>query len=105
MAEEISTVSQRYLRGVPRDEEDRKRAAELAAHIGLPYDDLLDFRSDPELFRQIPVDVMVRYQFVPLERQGDVVVVVMADPSNVLAVDEVELAIGLREEGYGVWQA
>ena len=78
MAEEISTVSQRYLRGVPRDEEDRKRAAELAAHIGLPYDDLLDFRSDPELFRQIPVDVMVRYQFVPLERQGDVVVVVMA---------------------------
>jgi type IV pilus assembly protein PilB len=98
MAEEISTVSQRYLRGVPRDEEDRKRAAELAAHIGLPYDDLLDFRSDPELFRQIPVDVMVRYQFVPLERQGDVVVVVMADPSNVLAVDEVELAIGAPVE-------
>ena len=98
MAEEISTVSQRYLRGVPRDEEDRKRAAELAAHIGLPYDDLLDFRSDPELFRQIPVDVMVRYQFVPLERQGDVVVVVMADPSNVLAVDEGERAIGAPVE-------
>ena len=94
MAEEMSTVTQKYLRGLPRDEEDRKRAAELAARIGLPHDDLLDFRGDPELFRQIPVDVMVRYQFVPLERQGDVVVVAMADPSNVLAVDEVELAIG-----------
>ena len=94
MAEEMSTVTQKYLRGIPRDEDDRKRAAELAARIGLPHDDLLDFRGDPELFRQIPVDIMVRYQFVPLERQGDVVVVVMADPSNVLAVDEVELAIG-----------
>jgi len=98
MAEEMSTVDQRYLRGLARDEEDRKRAGDLAARIGLPYDDLLDFRGDPELFRQIPVDIMVRYQFVPLERQGDVVVVVMADPSNVLAVDEVELAIGAPVE-------
>jgi len=98
MAEEMSSVDQKYLRGVPRDEEDRKRAAELAGRIGLPYDDLLDFRGDPELFRQIPVDVMVRYQFVPLERQGDVVVVAMSDPSNVLAVDEVELAIGAPVE-------
>ncbi len=94
MAEEIGTVSQKYLRGLPRDEEDRKRAAELAERAGVPFDDLSEFRGDPELFRQIPVDVMVRYQFVPLERQGDVVVVAMADPSNVLAVDEVELAIG-----------
>ena len=94
MAEDIGTVTQRYLRGLPRDEEDRKRAAELAERAGVPFDDLSQFRGDPELFRQIPVDVMVRYQFVPLERQGDVVVVAMADPSNVLAVDEVELAIG-----------
>ena len=94
MAEDIGTVSQKYLRGLPRDEEDRKRAAELAERAGVPFDDLSGFRGDPELFRQIPVDVMVRYQFVPLERQGDVVVVAMADPSNVLAVDEVELAIG-----------
>ncbi len=94
MAEDIGTVAQKYLRGLPREEEDRKRAAELAERAGVPFDDLSEFRGDPELFRQIPVDVMVRYQFVPLERQGDVVVVAMADPSNVLAVDEVELAIG-----------
>ncbi len=94
MAEDIGTVTQKYLRGLPREEEDRKRAAALAEQAGVPFDDLSEFRGDPELFRQIPVDVMARYQFVPLERQGDVVVVAMADPSNVLAVDEVELAIG-----------
>jgi type II secretory ATPase GspE/PulE/Tfp pilus assembly ATPase PilB-like protein len=94
MPEDINVVAQRYLRGLPKDEEDRKRAVELSERSGLPFDDLSEFRGDPELFRQIPVDVMIRYQFVPVERQGDVVVVVMADPSNVLAVDEVELAIG-----------
>ena len=98
MAEDISIVAQKYLRGLPREEEDRKRAVELAERLGLPFDDLSEFRGDPELFRQIPVDVMIRYQFVPLERQGDVVVVAMADPSNVLAVDEVELAIGAPVE-------
>jgi len=94
MANDASTVTQQYFRGLPRDEDDRRRAAELAERVGVPYDDLQSYRGDPELFRQIPVDVMIRYQFVPVERQGDVVVVVMADPSNVLAVDEVELAVG-----------
>jgi type II secretory ATPase GspE/PulE/Tfp pilus assembly ATPase PilB-like protein len=94
MPEDINVVAQKYLRGLPREEEDRRRAAELAERSGLPFDDLSEYRGDPELFRQIPIDVMIRYQFVPVERQGDVVVVVMADPSNVLAVDEVELAIG-----------
>jgi type II secretory ATPase GspE/PulE/Tfp pilus assembly ATPase PilB-like protein len=98
MPEDINVVAQKYLRGLPKDEEDRKRAAELAERSGLPLDDLSEFRGDPELFRQIPVEVMIRYQFVPIERQGDVVVVVMADPSNVLAVDEVELAIGAPVE-------
>jgi type IV pilus assembly protein PilB len=98
MPEDINVVAQKYLRGLPKDEEDRKRAAELADRSGLPLDDLSEFRGDPELFRQIPVEVMIRYQFVPIERQGDVVVVVMADPSNVLAVDEVELAIGAPVE-------
>jgi type IV pilus assembly protein PilB len=98
MAEDINVVAQKYLRGHPRDEEDRRRGIELAERSGLPFDDLSEYRGDPELFRQIPVDVMIRYQFVPVERDGDVVVVVMADPSNVLAVDEVELAIGAPVE-------
>jgi type II secretory ATPase GspE/PulE/Tfp pilus assembly ATPase PilB-like protein len=98
MPEDINIVAQKYLRGLPREEEDRKRAAELAERSGLPFDDLSEYRGDPELFRQIPIDVMIRYQFVPVEREGDVVVVVMADPSNVLAVDEVELAIGAPVE-------
>jgi len=71
-----------------------ERAQQLAAGLGLPFDDLRDYRVDPELFRHIPVELMLRYQFVPLHRAGDAVVIAMVDPSNLLAVDEVELALG-----------
>ncbi|MEW6337559.1 MAG: GspE/PulE family protein [Acidobacteriota bacterium] len=74
--------------------QDAERGRELARRLGLEFDDLTEYRVEPELFRQIPVDVMLRYQFVPLRREGNAVVVIMADPSNLLAVDEVELSIG-----------
>ncbi|MCU0291890.1 MAG: GspE/PulE family protein [Thermoanaerobaculaceae bacterium] len=94
MTDDLTTFAQRYLRGSSRGEEDQATAQGLAERLRLPFDDLLDFRGDADLFRQIPVELMLRYQFVPLDRQGDVVVVAMADPSDLAALDELELAIG-----------
>ena len=75
-----------------------ERAEQLAAALGLPFDDLGDYRVEPELFRYIPVELMLRYQFVPLHRSGDAIVIAMVDPSNLLAVDEIELALGAPVE-------
>lgn len=94
MAEDLNTFAQRYLRGGGRGEEDRLGALVLAERLRMPFDDLSEFRGEPELFRQIPVELMLRYQFVPLVRQDDVVVIVMADPSEYTTLDELELAIG-----------
>ncbi|MBI4915431.1 MAG: type II/IV secretion system protein [Acidobacteria bacterium] len=92
---EETIVPARFLKALSgREAEDLERAEQLAARLGVELDDLSEYRVDPELFRQIPVDVMLRYHFVPLHRHGEAVAVVMADPSNVLAVDEVELAVG-----------
>jgi type II secretory ATPase GspE/PulE/Tfp pilus assembly ATPase PilB-like protein len=95
MTMEETIVPARFLKALSgREAEDLERAEQLAARLGVELDDLSEYRVDPELFRQIPVDVMLRYHFVPLHRHGEAVAVVMADPSNVLAVDEVELAVG-----------
>jgi type II secretory ATPase GspE/PulE/Tfp pilus assembly ATPase PilB-like protein len=92
--EDVSTASN-LLKTLGRPgEEDIERARELAARLALPFDDLSEYRLDPDLFRQIPVEVMLRYQFVPLHREGDSIIVVMSDPSNLLTVDEVEIALG-----------
>ncbi len=68
-------------------------ARRLAEKLRLPFDPLDEFHVDPELFRTIPVDVMLRYHFLPLRAEGDVLHVVMADPSDVVMVNEVEMAL------------
>jgi type IV pilus assembly protein PilB len=73
--------------------DDVAEARALAARVGLPFDPLDEFHIDPELFRAIPVDVMLRYQFLPLSSEDEVLRVVMADPSNVVQLNEVELAL------------
>ena len=77
----------------PEVHDDVAEARALAARIGLPFDPLDEFHIDPELFRAIPVDVMLRYQFLPLSADGEVLRVVMADPSNVVQLNEVEQAL------------
>jgi len=97
MSSELKKLSQTLAGWVP-PEDDVAKAQALAERLGLPFDDLSNFRVDPELLRHIPIEVMLRYQFVPLAREGEVVVVAMADPSDVLMVDEVELALGAPVE-------
>ncbi|MFN7971619.1 MAG: GspE/PulE family protein [Acidobacteriota bacterium] len=62
----------------------------LAKKTGLPYIDLDDFRVDHELFRSIPVELMFRYNFVPLSRHDGKLEIAMADPTDVLSLDELE---------------
>jgi type IV pilus assembly protein PilB len=75
------------------EQEEEKNARELAERLDLPFDPLREFHVDPELFRTIPVEVMLRYQFLPLRSEGEVLHVVMADPSNVVSLNEVELSL------------
>jgi type IV pilus assembly protein PilB len=75
------------------EHEEEKQARALAERLDLPFDPLHEFHVDPELFRTIPVEVMLRYQFLPLRADGETLYVVMADPSDVISLNEVELTL------------
>ncbi len=75
------------------EQRDLRTAKELAERLGLPFDSLAEFHVDPELFRAIPVEIMLRYQFLPLAIRGGSLHVVMADPSDVNQINEIELAL------------
>jgi type IV pilus assembly protein PilB len=77
-------------------EEDVAKA--LAEQRGLRYLDLADFRVAPAFFETIPVELMQRYQFVPLEDAGEVLLVVLADPNNLPAIDELEMILDRQIE-------
>jgi len=70
------------------------RARRLAEQYGFPYVDLEHFQGDHQLFREIPLDLMIRYQFLPDHRANGHIVVVVGDPTDVLKLDELELLLG-----------
>jgi type IV pilus assembly protein PilB len=66
------------------------RARQLADRLGLPYVDLWTFRIDAELFRSIPLEWMLRFEFVPEKAENGFLAVVMANPADVVKRDELE---------------
>jgi len=74
------------------------QAQRLAERVGIEYVNLEHFEIDPELFRSIPVDLMFRYNFVPRHRTDTGLVIVVADPTDVLMIDELELLLGANIE-------
>ena len=75
-------------------------AKQLARRYRMPYIDLLppDQESpiDYEELAKIPVEMMLRNQFVPLKRDGRNLHAAMADPTNLDRLDELENALGVR---------
>jgi len=59
--------------------------------------DLTDFQPPRELLKKVPVEVMLRYSMVPLEETADgKLVVAIADPDQILMLDEISLLLGKR---------
>ena len=75
-------------------------AKQLARRYRMPFIDLLppDQESpiDYEEIARIPVDLMLRNQFVPLRREGRNLHAAMADPTNLERLDELENALNVR---------
>jgi type IV pilus assembly protein PilB len=70
------------------------RAQRLAEQYGFPYVNLDHFQIDHQLFGSIPLDLMIRYQFLPERRENGHIAVVVGDPTDVLKLDELELLLG-----------
>jgi type IV pilus assembly protein PilB len=73
-----------------------QRARELAARYRCEFVDLRDYHLDAELFKSIPVDLMFRYNFVPLEECAGVLWIAIADPSKLMMIDEIGLLLNRR---------
>ena len=70
------------------------RAQRLAQQYGFEYVHLEHFQVDHQLFKDIPLELMIRYQFLPEKRENGHIAVVVGDPTDVLKLDELELLLG-----------
>jgi type IV pilus assembly protein PilB len=74
---------------------EEQEAHRLAARYELEFVDLEHFRIDHALFRSIPADVMLRYGFVPYRRDGQTLLIVVSDPSDLQTIDEIGIQLGM----------
>ncbi|TAN24239.1 MAG: type II/IV secretion system protein [Acidobacteria bacterium] len=76
--------------------EELTRAQDLARRYHCALVDLRTVPISPELFRSVPVEMMFRYHFVPIEGDEHSLTIAIADPSQLLLADEVGLLLGRR---------
>jgi len=81
---------------VPIPADEAARAQALATRYRCEFVDLKNFRIQHELFRSVPVDMMFRYNFVPLEQLEDRLVIAVSDPSRLMVLDEIAGLLGQR---------
>ena len=66
-------------------------ALALTAQYGFPYLPLDNYEIDVALTEVIPQELAVQYCLIPIDRIGNALTLAMADPSNVKAIEEIEL--------------
>jgi type IV pilus assembly protein PilB len=73
-----------------------QKARDMAARYRCEFVDLRDYHLDAELFKTVPVDLMFRYNFVPLEQNESTLSIAIADPSKLMMIDEIGLLLNRR---------
>src|SRR5947208_14727057 len=85
---------------VANEPPEMREAKELARRYRLPFVNLLPQEGespiDSSLVSGVPVDLMVRHQFVPLRRENGRLYVAMADPTDLGRMDELAGALLMR---------
>ena len=70
----------------------------LSKQYGVPAVNLGEFDIDPEVIALVPKDVAIRHRVVPVNRAGSSLIVAIADPSNILAIDDLKFVTGYNIE-------
>jgi type IV pilus assembly protein PilB len=70
--------------------------AALAKQIGYRFVDLTEYQIDPTAAMLIPEQVARRHRSLPIGRDDDKLLVAMADPANLFAIDDIRTITGME---------
>ncbi|RAL22783.1 type IV-A pilus assembly ATPase PilB [Lujinxingia litoralis] len=70
----------------------------LSRHFGVPSVSLAEIEVPAPIIELIRKEVAVRHQCLPINRSGATLVVAMADPSNIYAIDDLKFMTGYNIE-------
>lgn len=70
----------------------------ISNQYGIPSISLSEFDIEPGVLKLIPVELVRKYQVIPLNLKGSTLIIAMADPSNIFALDDIKFLTGYRIE-------
>jgi type II secretory ATPase GspE/PulE/Tfp pilus assembly ATPase PilB-like protein len=73
--------------------QETEQARTLATRYRCEFVDLREVRIDHDLFHSVPVDLMFRYNFVPITGQNGSLEIALSDPRNLNLIDELSLLL------------
>src|SRR5512141_228305 len=68
-------------------------ARRLAERLLLPFEPLDEVPGDPELWSEVPLELLVRYSCVPLRREGSRIVLAFGGLDDLQRIDELEFLL------------
>src|SRR5436305_1631405 len=72
------------------------QARQVAMRYRCEYVDLRETRIDHDLFHSVPVDLMFRYNFVPVQAYNGTLEIALADPRNLNLIDELSIMLSKK---------
>ncbi|HKZ17805.1 MAG TPA: ATPase, T2SS/T4P/T4SS family, partial [Geobacteraceae bacterium] len=70
----------------------------LSKQYSVPSINLAEYEVDPAITKLIPVEVVQKYQTIPVNRSGATLIIAMCDPSNIFAIDDIKFMTGFNVE-------
>jgi len=74
-------------------EQEAANARSVALRYRCEFVDLREERIDHDLFHSVPVDLMFRYNFVPIQVNNGTLDIALADPRNLNLIDELSIML------------
>jgi type II secretory ATPase GspE/PulE/Tfp pilus assembly ATPase PilB-like protein len=79
--------------GHQQEHDEVERARQLAEALALPFEPLLELPSDPALWSDLPLEVMVRHTCIPVGRDGGRLVLAFGGIDDLQRIDDVEFLL------------
>ena len=73
--------------------QETEQARTLATRYRHEFVDLREVRIDHDLFHSVPVDLMFRYNFVPIRAQNGTLDIALSDPRDLNLIDELSILL------------
>ncbi|MCU1293217.1 MAG: type secretion system protein, partial [Bryobacterales bacterium] len=72
------------------------QAQTVARRYRCEFVDLKTAKIDHELFRTVPVDLMFRYHFVPMQAHNGCLEIALSDPTQIVQIDELSVLLSKK---------